>query len=89
MLDMHAHANINGVVYTPGPLEWEPGNSKYGFNDHHMAYINGAIITGFGAYVKNKVIDGRYVLVYSNDAVDNINTANSTSTPVRFAWQAL
>ena len=86
---MHAHANISGVVYTPGPLEGEPGNSDYGFNDHHLAYINGAIITGFGAYVKNKIINGRYVLVYSNDAVDNINTNNAIPTLVRSAWEAL
>ncbi len=89
LLDMHAHANINGLVYTPGPLEWEPGNSGYAGNDYHMAYINGAIITGYGAYVKNKVPNGRYVLVYSNDAVDNINASTTTSTPVRFARQQL
>ncbi len=89
LLDMHAHANINGLVYTPGPLEWEPGNSNYAGNSNHMAYINGAIITGFGAYVKNKVTNGRYVLVYSNDAVDNINTNTAVSTPLRFARQQL
>ncbi|MDQ6959031.1 MAG: pilus assembly PilX N-terminal domain-containing protein [Mariprofundaceae bacterium] len=89
LLDMHAHANINGLVYTPGPLEWEPGNSNYGGNSNHMAYINGAIITGFGAYVKNKVTNGRYVLVYSNDAVDNINTNTAVSTSLRFARQLL
>jgi len=89
LLDMHAHANISGVVYTPGPLEWEPGNSSYAGNDNHLAYINSAIITGFGAYVKNKVQHGRYVVVYSNDAVDNLNTNNATATLQRSAWQSL
>ncbi|MDX8411383.1 MAG: hypothetical protein R8K46_05880 [Mariprofundaceae bacterium] len=89
LLDMHAHANINGVVYTPGPLEWEPGNSEYAGNDHHLAYISGAIITGYGAYVKNKVADGRYVLSYSNDTLDNLNTNNAAPKLERSAWQAL
>jgi len=87
LLDMHAHSNIGGVVYTPGPLEWEPGNSSYGGNSDHLAYINGAVITGFGAYVKNKYADGRYVLVYSNDAVDNISTKTVIVKRLRFNWQ--
>lgn len=87
LLDMHAHANICGVVYTPGPLEWEPGNSDYGNNDNHLAYISGAIITGYGSYVKNKVGDARYVVTYSNDAVDNINTENTIIVQRRYGWQ--
>ena len=85
LLDMHAHSNINGLVYTPGPLEWEPGNSSYGGNSNHLSYINGSIITGFGAYLKNKVPNGRYVLVYANEAVDNINKNTSTLVMRRFA----
>ncbi|MDX8402340.1 MAG: hypothetical protein R8K47_06900, partial [Mariprofundaceae bacterium] len=38
LLDMHAHSNINGIVYTPGPLEWEPGNSSYGGDSNHYSY---------------------------------------------------
>lgn len=87
LLDMHAHANICGVVYTPGPLEWEPGNSDYGGNDNHLAYISGAIITGYGSYVKNEKADGRYVVTYSNDAVDNINTENTIIVQRRYGWQ--
>jgi len=89
LLDMHAHANICGVVYTPGPLEWEPGNSSYANNDNHLAYINGAIITGYGSYVKNKVADARYVVSYANDSVDNINTLSSVIVMKRFARQEL
>jgi len=93
LLDMHAHANITGVVYTPGPLEWEPGNSGYAGDSNHFAYINGAIITGFGAYVKNKVANGRYVLSYDIGAVDNATVltpgTGGQATERRFAWQSL
>ncbi len=89
LLDMHAHSNINGIVYTPGPLEWEPGNSNYAGDSNHYSYINGAIITGFGGYLKNKVQQARYVLVYANEAVDNINTANIRVVMRRYARQLL
>ena len=91
LLDMHAHANINGVVYTPGPLEWEPGNSGYSGSNKHFAYINGAIITGFGAFVKNEISNGRYVLVYDNGSVDNATIlSNGMSVSMRrFGWQSL
>ncbi len=89
LLDMHAHSNINGIVYTPGPLEWEPGNSSYAGDSNHYSYINGAIITGFGGYLKNKKPDGRYVLVYAIEAVDNINTSNTQVVMQRFGRQLL
>ena len=88
LLDMHAHSNMNGIIYTPGPLEWEPGNSGYD-TGVHMSYVNGSIITGFGAFTKNATADDRYVLVYDQQAVDNINVNQSTIVLRRYDYQAL
>jgi Tfp pilus assembly protein PilX len=89
IIDMHTHANIGGVVYTPGALDWEPGNSDYANNDNHLAYISGAIITGYGSYVKNKVTDARYVVSYGSDSVDNLNTLVQVIAMTRYARQEL
>ncbi|WP_038246747.1 hypothetical protein [Ghiorsea bivora] len=88
LLDMHAHSNMNGIIYTPGPLEWEPGNSSYD-TGIHMSYVNGSIITGYGAFTKNKTSDDRYVLVYDQQAVDNINVNQGTIVLRRYDYQAL
>jgi hypothetical protein len=88
LLDMHAHSNMNGIIYTPGPLEWEPGNSGYD-TGIHISYVNGSIITGYGAYAKNKTADDRYVLVYDQQAVDNINVNSGTIVLRRYDYQAL
>ena len=88
LLDMHAHSNMNGIIYTPGPLEWEPGNSNYD-TGVHLSYISGSIITGYGAYTKNKTTKDRYVLVYDQQAVDNINVNQVVIVLRRYNWQML
>jgi len=88
LLDMHAHSNMTGIIYTPGPLEWEPGNSDYD-TGVHMSYVNGSIITGFGAFTKNQGADDRYVIVFDMQAVDNINVNNQTIVMRRYDWQML
>jgi len=88
LLDMHAHSNMNGIIYTPGPLEWEPGNSGYD-TGIHISYVNGSIITGYGAYTKNKTSNDRYVLVYDQQAVDNINVNQGSILLLRYDHQGL
>jgi len=88
LLDMHAHSNMNGIIYTPGPLEWEPGNSSYD-TGVHLSYVSGSIITGYGAYTKNQSADDRYVLVFDMQAVDNINVNQAVILLRRYNWQML
>ncbi|MDQ6989132.1 MAG: hypothetical protein Q9M19_04555, partial [Mariprofundaceae bacterium] len=88
LLDMHAHSNMNGIIYTPGPLEWEPGNSNYD-TGVHMSYVTGSIITGYGSYTKNRSADDRYILVYDAHAVDNIATSSMVVVLRRYDWQLL
>ena len=91
LLDMHAHSNMNGIIYSPGPLEWEPGNSSYdaGKTQGHLSYITGSIITGYGQYTKNKRSMDRYVIVFDKQAVDNISTRNVTIILRQHSWQEL
>ena len=30
LIDIHSHTNMNGIMYTPGPLEWGSGIADYG-----------------------------------------------------------
>jgi type II secretory pathway pseudopilin PulG len=88
LLDMHAHSNMNGIIYSPGPLEWEPGNSTYD-TGVHLSYISGSIITGYGQYTKNNNSAHRYIIVFDKQAVDNVNSNALTIILRRFAWQEL
>ena len=88
LLDMHAHSNMNGIIYTPGPLEWEPGNSSYD-GGVHMSYVTGSIITGYGQYTKNKSASDRYIMVFDKQAVDNITVRNITVILRKHSWQEL
>jgi len=88
LLEMQAHSNISGAVYTPGPLEWEAGNASYD-GGTHMAYLNGTIITGYGNYIKNTNAADRYVLVYDSQAADNVNTNKTVVVLRRYDWQSL
>ncbi len=91
LLDMHAHSNMNGIIYSPGPLEWEPGNSKYdaGKTQGHLSYVSGSIISGFGQYTKNKRAMDRYVIVFEKQAVDNITARNVVVILRQHSWQEL
>jgi hypothetical protein len=66
IVDMHKHNNMTGVIYTPGPLEWETGHTSGA-----TGYVNGSIITGFGTFTETKGITD-VVLVYDNQSVDNL-----------------
>jgi len=84
LVDIHKHNNMSGVIYTPGPLEWETGHFPGA-----TGYVNAAIITGFGTFTES---DGttKVILVYDNQAVDNIPTVGGAVTALRrFAWQEL
>jgi len=83
LVDIHHYNNMSGLVYTPGPLEWETGHTPGA-----TGYVNAAIITGFGTFTET---DGttNVILVYDNQAVDNINTKTVNWTLRRSAWQGL
>ncbi|MDQ7002427.1 MAG: hypothetical protein Q9N02_07030, partial [Ghiorsea sp.] len=88
VLDMKAHTNMNGIIYTPGPLGWGLGVSNYD-TGIHMSYINGSIITGYGTFTNNASANDRLVLVYDQQAVDNINLNQSTIVLRRYNHQVL
>ena len=83
LIDIHKHNNVSGLVYTPGPLEWETGNFAGA-----TGYLNGAVITGFGLYVESAGTT-KVILVYDNQASDNIATGGTKVSVRRFAWQEL
>ncbi len=83
LVDTHEHNNVSGIIYTPGPLEWETGKISGG-----TGYVVGAIITGFGSFNENKQ-KAKQIFVYDNQAVDNINTTKAGIVLRRSAWQDL
>lgn len=83
LVDTHEHNNVSGIIYTPGPLEWETGKISGG-----TGYVTGAIITGFGQFTENSQV-AKQVYVYDNQAVDNINTTQTNIVLRRYAWQEL
>jgi len=88
LVDIHHASNISGVTYTPGPLEWESGNNSLSAPDLATGYFNGSIITGFGAYNENAGTSYA-VLVYDNQAVDNLNTNTTTIVMQRSGKEGL
>jgi len=86
LVDIHHVTNISGVTYTPGPLEWETGNNSLTLPP--TGYFNGAIITGFGAFMENKG-KASAVLVYDNQSVDNLSVNTTTIVMRRYAREGL
>ncbi|MDX8389504.1 MAG: pilus assembly PilX N-terminal domain-containing protein [Mariprofundaceae bacterium] len=84
LIDTHSYNNVSGILYTPGPLEWETGNQG------GKGYVNGAVIVGFGLYNKNAGGAGHQVYVFDPVATDNINKdAGSLIVMRRYGWQEL
>jgi hypothetical protein len=83
LIDSHQYGNIGGILYTPGPLEWEPGN-KGG-----LSYIAGSVVTGFGLYNKAGGDKAHVVYVFDPQAGDNIAIEVTTLTMRRHGWQEL
>ncbi|MDX8397055.1 MAG: hypothetical protein R8K49_01920 [Mariprofundaceae bacterium] len=85
LVDTHSFNNVSGILYTPGPLEWETGKSV-----GNLGYVTGAVITGMGAYNQNNGGKGRMAYVFDPVATDNINTSNPPVLSMRrYAWQEL
>ncbi len=83
LIDTHSYSNVGGILYTPGPLEWEPGN-KGG-----LGYVAGSVITGMGVYNKSGGDKAHQVFVFDPQAVDNIATMTTSLAMLRYAWQEL
>jgi hypothetical protein len=83
LIDSHQFGNIGGILYTPGPLEWEPGNKN------GLSYIAGSVVTGFGLYNKTGGDKAHMVYVFDPQAGDNIAIQVTTLTMRRHAWQEL
>lgn len=49
VLDMHAHANISGMLYTPDSAEMEAKRDK----DAPFQYVSGAVLIGNGIYLQD------------------------------------
>ncbi|MFQ5581201.1 MAG: hypothetical protein ACE5F3_01060 [Mariprofundaceae bacterium] len=83
LIDTHSYSNIGGILYTPGPLEWEPGN-KGG-----LGYVAGSVITGFGIYNKSGGDKAHQVYVFDAQAADNISIEAVTTEMRRHSWENL
>lgn len=57
VLDMHAHANISGMLYTPDSAEMEAKTDKPAV----FQYVSGAILVGNGIFLEGK--SGRHSMI--------------------------
>lgn len=92
LIDSHSHANVSGVIYTPGPLEWGVGKENYDYQNSGaggLSYVSGAIITGMGMAIKYGGIESREVFVFDSQSVDNVAANQSSIVLRRYDWQAL
>jgi len=83
LIDIHGSTNMNGIMYTPGPLEWGTTGG--------LSYINGSIITGYGMSVgyRNGSQNSNYLVVYDMQSVDNATTSLLAIKLRRYDWQRL
>ena len=84
VLDMHANANISGVIYTPSCVELE-----HPFHEGTTQYIRGSIICGGGCIIDNGP-NGRgnaakciSIVSYDKSALDQLATSKNKGKKVR------
>jgi hypothetical protein len=87
VLDMHAHANISGMQYTPDSAEIEAKKDKYAV----FQYINGALLVGNGVFLEDGGT-GDFSMIaisYNANTFDQLKTGTPSSKLLRRYWQEL
>jgi len=73
VLDMHGHANISGMLYTPDSGEIEAKKEKYAA----FQYVNGAMLIGNGIWLEDGGT-GDYSMIavtFNSDTFDQLRAA--------------
>ncbi len=87
VLDIHAHANISGMQYTPDSAEIETKKDKYA----PFQYINGALLVGNGVFLEDGGTSdfSMIAISYNANTFDQLKTGTPSSLLLRRYWQEL